>query len=438
MYDFLETLRQLHNTTKRTQKEEILSNSFINQEFDLFRGFRYCYDAMITFGVKQVPESISDNEHSLAAEEFFILLEKLRARALTGNAAGAAVNAAMQKCSKDAWNLFCRPVLIKDMRCGITETTINKILKKLKAEDFIIPVFECQLAVDCNKHSDKMNTSVFVEPKYDGVRILAVVDPVNHEVILHTRNGKVNRNFPHVEKRILDNITHFTESTVLDGEIMSANFQKLMTQVNRKESVNTVDSYFLIFDILPLEDFNTGISKLNQYDRKTKLTKFFDSLLPVEEDCLKKVEYCLFDLTDSTELDDYYEYRNKCIAGGFEGIMIKNPTAPYECKRSDNWMKFKPTLTVDLEVVGVEAGTGKNAGSLGALVCEGFHDDLHIKVNVGSGFTDEQRASFWNSKDNVIGSYAEVLCDVITKNQNEEHYSLRFPRFVRFRDDKQK
>ena len=115
--------------------------------------------------------------------------------------------------------------------------------------------------------------------------------------------------------------------------------------------------------------------------------------------------------------------------------MIKDPDAFYEYKRSTNWMKWKPTITVDLEVIGIEPGTGKHKGKMGALVCSGVDDGKAIKVNVGSGFTDKEREEIWESRESVIGQTAEVLADVITQNQDGS-YSLRFPRFVRFRDDK--
>jgi DNA ligase-1 len=80
----------------------------------------------------------------------------------------------------------------------------------------------------------------------------------------------------------------------------------------------------------------------------------------------------------------------------------------------------------------VEEGTGRNVGRLGALVCEGVDDDKTISVNVGSGFSDNDRDSYWQERDTVVGQVVEVRADAVTQNQDGT-YSLRFPRFLRFR-----
>jgi DNA ligase-1 len=96
------------------------------------------------------------------------------------------------------------------------------------------------------------------------------------------------------------------------------------------------------------------------------------------------------------------------------------------------WLKLKPFIEVSLTVIAVEEGTGKNIGRLGALVCEGEDDGRRILVNVGSGFTDDQRIAFWAARAEIGGHIVEVRADAITQNQDGT-YSLRFPRFLRFR-----
>ena len=126
------------------------------------------------------------------------------------------------------------------------------------------------------------------------------------------------------------------------------------------------------------------------------------------------------------------EINRDAIDNGYEGIMIKDPDAPYECKRSTAWLKLKPFIEVSLTVTAVEEGTGRNVGKLGALVCEGIDDGKGISVNVGSGFTDANRDDYWTSCEEVVGKVVEVRADAITQNQDGS-YSLRFPRFIRFR-----
>jgi DNA ligase-1 len=99
-------------------------------------------------------------------------------------------------------------------------------------------------------------------------------------------------------------------------------------------------------------------------------------------------------------------------------------------------MKWKHVITVDLTVVAIEEGTGRNVNKLGALVCEGVDQGKTIHVNVGSGLTDKDREEFWNCPEGeLIGQVVEIKADAVTKNQDtsNEIYSLRFPRFERFR-----
>jgi DNA ligase-1 len=120
------------------------------------------------------------------------------------------------------------------------------------------------------------------------------------------------------------------------------------------------------------------------------------------------------------------------VEQGYEGIMIKSLDAPYQCKRVDAWMKWKPTITVDLTIVGFEEGTGRNAGRLGAIIYEGVDNKRDIRVNVGTGYSDQDREDFWAQRAQLMGMIGEVEADAVTQNQDGT-YSLRFPRHVRFR-----
>jgi hypothetical protein len=211
----------------------------------------------------------------------------------------------------------------------------------------------------------------------------------------------------------------------------SANFQDLMKQLNRKENVQTDDAVLHIFDMIPMEDFMAGYCGISQEIRSKSLEIWFEEF----QESLPNVKILsnrLVNLSTVTGREIFREMNEKAIEGGYEGLMIKDPTAPYECKRSSSWLKLKPYLDLSLEVVRIEEGSGKNLGSLGAIVCEGTESGKLICVNVGTGFSDEERAAIWSSKDSIIGQIAEVRADAITQNQDGS-YSLRFPRFLHWR-----
>ena len=208
-----------------------------------------------------------------------------------------------------------------------------------------------------------------------------------------------------------------------------------MKQLNRKENVQTDDAVLHIFDMIPMQDFLAGYCEISQEIRSKSLEIWFDEF----QESLPNVKILsnrLVNLSTVTGREIFREMNEKAIEGGYEGLMIKDPTAPYECKRSSSWLKLKPYLDLSLEVVGIEEGSGKNLGSLGAIVCEGTESGKSISVNVGTGFSDEDRAAIWSTKastkGSVIGQIAEVRADAITQNQDGT-YSLRFPRFLRWR-----
>jgi DNA ligase-1 len=299
-------------------------------------------------------------------------------------------------------------------------------------DTYSIPVFTCQLAHDGANHESKVVGKKLVEVKLDGVRVITIVYP-NGTCNMFSRNGKELVNFPHIKDQFTKHAKLLKVPTVFDGEVMSSSFQDLMKQVHRKENVEANDAILHLFDILTLDEFKTGISNTSQQDRSVILNIWFD---PIKEHMpnVNVIGQELVDLDTDKGRIRFKEINQTAIDGGYEGIMIKDPTAPYETKRSTAWLKQKPFIEVSLTVVDLEEGTGKNVGKLGALVCEGTDDGKRIRVNVGSGLSDDMRDDIWNDRASVVGQVVEIRADATTRNQDsEEVYSLRFPRFLRFR-----
>jgi DNA ligase-1 len=424
-------IQQLEADNSRLAKEAILEQAMNEGLNEFFEGVRWCLDKLHTFGVKQVPVSEQDGQ-GLSWANFTELADALYRRTLTGHAARDAIKLAMDVATKDQWNGFYRRILIKDLRCGVSEKTVNTVAKKSKKPEYAVPVFECMLAHDGANHESKITGKKILQPKLDGVRALTVVDFESRTVTQYTRNGKVLENFKHITDYLLDNIDNFGRSYVLDGEIVSRSFQDLMKQVHRKDDVQAQDAKLCLFDVLPLVEFKNGISVMGQRRRHEFLNNFKNIFADSSYiEIIPQIEVNLDEFLGEIE---YKDYNKKMVSEGFEGIMIKDPDAKYECKRSTSWLKQKPFIEVSLAVTAVEEGTGRNEGKLGALVCEGVDDGKRIVVNVGSGLTDDQRSEFWAAKESLIGQVVEVRADAATQSQDSEDvWSLRFPRFIRFR-----
>jgi len=421
----------LESHPSRLNKEAIIEAIAQSGNKEFFEGCRLALDPMITFGIKQVPEKTDEDGPSLPWDSFTLALTGFVTRQVTGNTARDVIAAMMKSATKKEWNGWYRRILIKDLRCGTSEKTINKVVEK-KYASYAIPVFGCQLAHDSANHESKVSGKKLIEVKLDGVRVITIVRS-DGRVDMFSRNGKELVNFPHIVEQISRVVkTHGSSNNmdvVLDGEIMSSSFQDLMKQVHRKDNVEAGDAVLNLFDVIPLEEFEKGFWDKTQTTRSDMVYywhKTYKDMLPN----VAVVGHELVDLDTEAGQVRYKEINAKAIEGGYEGIMLKDPEAPYECKRSVSWLKLKPFIEVSLTVVATEEGTGKNVGKMGALVCEGVDDGKAIRVNVGSGFTDTQRDEFWSCK--VDGHVVEVRADAVTQNQDGT-YSLRFPRFKGFR-----
>ena len=424
-------ISSLEDHASRLNKEAIILAQAEAGNNEFFEGARLALDPMITFGLKQIPEKTDADGPGLPWDSFTLAITGFVSRNVTGNTARDMIQTMMKSATKKQWNGWYRRILIKDLRCGVSEKTINKVVEK-KWPDYAVPIFSCQLAHDSANHEGKVSGRKLIEVKLDGVRVITIVR-TDGRVDQFSRNGKELVNFERIKEQISAVVKKDPPKydLVLDGEIMSSSFQDLMKQVHRKSDVAADDAVLHLFDLCPLDKFQEGRWDKDQSTRSAYVKAWVEKHqadLP-NVTCLNHEEV---DLSTDAGKKRYKEINQMAIAGGYEGIMIKDPNAGYECKRSVAWLKLKPFIEVSLAVVAVEEGTGKNVGKLGALVCEGEDDNKWIRVNCGSGFTDSDRDTFWGNRDALVGQIVEVRADAVTQNQDGS-YSLRFPRFLHFR-----
>ena len=319
---------------------------------------------------------------------------------------------------------FISKIITKSLKLGID----SKIIRNVYGKDFIY-IFEVQNAYSYQNVKLNDNEWFCLSQKMNGNRAIYK----DGEFI--SRQGKVFSGLDHILKDMNELSQTYTENMVFDGEIIRKNIDNLSDNENftlgtgllSSDNKDKSELMFVIFDLLPEDEFIVGESKLTYRNRLLQLKAIQAHIKSLNLTNIELVPF-LYEGTDQSKIDFYL---NKMDNEGKEGCMLARDVT-YKCKRHNGLLKVKKFNTVDLFVVGYERGTGKYENQLGALIV----DYEGNQVGVGSGFTDEQRQELWNNRDDLIGSLIEVKYKDISINHSTNEKSLQFPVFVRFRDDK--
>ena len=405
--DFLEAI----SSAKGTNAKKAILESNLGIGNDIAGSILYnTFNPYISFNVVKVPKVRKQDRTPLPPEEawelFFESADQCAQREVTGNAAINLMHNAFMH-SSEAQEKWMRKILKKNLAIGVSTKSINSV------SPGFIPTFDVALAQKFERK--RMSSTVYVEPKLDGIRCLAIVK--NGEASLFTRAGKPLTNFDNTIGKELSQL----KDGCYDGEIMGKDFTDLMRQVYRKENVNVDNSYFAIFDYISIPEWNAkeGTSILTL--RKAILDSIFHF---TNFKFLQMVPYTYSENPSESLLKDIHD---DMVSKGYEGIMIKDSSAFYSFGRDWSVMKYKAFFDADCPIIGLQEGTGKHEGKLGSFLI----DYNGVEVRVGSGLNDELREQIWANKDKHIGRIIEVRYQEETPDG-----SLRFPTFVCFRNDK--
>ena len=397
----------LVNTKGTNAKMDYVKQNMVNKT--VVKLLEMTFNPYISFNVVKVPKT-KKTEQSPPDDvwnEFIRVATICANREKTGNAAIELMQSVFQRASKEQ-ERWMRKILKKSLAIGVSVKSLNKI------QPGFIPTFEVSLAQKFDMKRVKSD-QVYVEPKLDGIRCLAIVK--SGDAKLFTRAGKQITNF---DSTVGVELAQLRDGCY-DGEIMSVDFRELMRQVNRKEDKDISQVYFAVFDYINLKEWHAKKSKTQCAVRKEQIK---NQLLTVGK--FKYLSMVRFKTIEATE-ENFKKEHDYWVSKGEEGIMIKDISAPYEFKRDWSVMKYKAFFDVDVRIKGLLEGTGKHQGKLGSFVI----DYKGKEVRVGSGLTDSLREELWIDRDKHVGRLIEVRYQEETPDG-----SLRFPTFVCFRNDK--
>jgi len=346
-------------------------------------------------------------------DEFISLLDLCRVSNINTHLRNV-VTEFLNSCDQHSQTIYA-DIICKNLRLGIAATQLNKVFGNF------IPTFECMLA----KPIEEVNViyPVLVQEKLDGVRCLIICDGASKKAF--TRKGQPLE-LPHIFVELPNNL-----KVVLDGELLSkTNRQRTSGLVNKvlKGTASLLEQFpitFNIFDMIPLDEFKAQTSTI---DNRTRLIHLELGLRPKDHINIVPTEV----VDNDIQLKETYE---RFRIAGSEGIIVKCPTCFYQYKRSNHWLKVKAINSCTLTVIGVEEGTGKYKATLGAMICTS--SDKLVKVNVGSGFTEDERGEYWElfHYGTLVGKQIEVIYNEVIQAEDGS-YSLFLPRFGGIRIDK--
>ena len=313
-------------------------------------------------------------------------------------------------------------LICKDLSIGVEAKTINSVIPDL------IPTFNVQLAQKFFEKPERVIGKHFaVTTKIDGGRIIALKE--NGQVSFYTRAGQKYEGLVDLEREMM---CLMPDNTCLDGEITLLDPKGLTSKEQYKETMKITrkDSEkhgikMIVFDCMTAEEF-----------KKQDCSDDYGTRRAMAQMILSAAEFKYFELlpilyagNDSAKV---LELLDEAVAKGEEGVMINITDAKYEFGRTWNLMKVKKMNTLDLEVVDYEEGSGRLAGTLGAIHVRYKNGNI---VKVGSGFSDELRRQIWNHDIMIVGQIVEIQYFEETTNA-DGGISLRFPVFKDFRPDK--
>ena len=423
---------QLASDNSRLAKEAILIKHKGNTT--LQRVFYLALDPFQQFYIRKIPEYTPRKTVAITLDKALDDLDALNKRVVTGNAAIAYLKNVLEVLTENDAKIIER-IIAKDLRCGVSEATANKIWPKL------ISTYPVMLASGYDqKLVDKIKFPAYVQLKLDGMRFNAIVR--GQTVEFRSRNGREilipNKSFAVPFIKMAD---HYKQDMVFDGELLIADYAG--KPVNRQtgngilskaikgtmSDTEALQVMATLWDAIPYESFKAGIDKEPYNIRMAKLSNAMEDMKTVNAQLGKYVA-----LVWTEQVNDLYTAKRifeKFLSEGQEGTILKSKDGIWEDKRSKEQIKFKGELECDLRVVDWEEGTGKNKGRLGALVCES--EDGAIRVNVGSGYTDEQRNAYTKT---VIGKVATVKYNARIQDRGGNVESLFLPVFIELREDK--
>ena len=400
----VEIVKELESVTSTKAKEHILRKNADNTV--LQKVLFYTYGDM-QYGIqkKTVEKMTFENDEDYRWDNVWSMFEDLSKSNINNDLVLKISNTVGYYTDKNIQDLLLK-ILLKDLRCNINVKSINKAIPNL------IPQHQIMLA---SKFEGKLKSKVSMSLKMDGIRNSILIENGNIKHI--SRQGKVVLGLEELNESLRK---QNLDGYMLDGELIRKNIDnipsddnfRLTTKIVNSKSTDKRGLEFVVFDIVPIEDYYKGESKL-LYDERLKL---LENLIE-ENEFIRLVPK--FGITDDVEY--IYKVLDDVVNNGEEGLILNTLNGKYGFgKRSKDILKVKKFEDADVLVTNVLEGEGKFKGKLGKIEVQfKYKDKVYINY-IGSGFNEFERDYFWMHKEELIGKIVTIKYFELSKNEKGE------------------
>lgn len=418
MEKVIEIFKQIQKTSSTNDKKVIIT---ANKENELFKKcLKFLLDGNIVTGMssRKISKKVPKSNYTLPTfEDVMKYLEQ--------NNTGTDVDIAMIQSflnEHEENREFFEQMITKKFRLGADTKVINACIPGL------IPTWDIQQAYPLSEKNEPKDGDWFaLSQKLNGINASF------YKGKLISRQGKEFTGLQH----IIDDIEKLPkhDDFFFNGELIRKNIDNLPDDENFQIGTGIINSDsmdkscigFKIYEVLPIEEFEKGESKLTYKDRRHNVLNPLS--VAISRANLKNIEVVplVYEGTDKSKIQ---ELLDKANSDGWEGLMLNKDTK-WQNKRNNGILKVKSFKFADILCTDVLEGDGKYKGTLGLIKCNYKGYDL----GVGSGFTDEQRNYYWNHKEEIIGKIVQIKYKGETKNK-QGSLSVQFPIFQTVRFDK--
>lgn len=427
MEKVIKIFEEIKNTSNTKQKMKIIKD---NKENPLFRKcLKFLLDSNIITGIsnskfKKISPTTSSESATIKLNTFEEVIDYLRL-----NNTGRDVDIANVKSfvydhyiADDIVFNFYVQMITKKYRLGVDAKTVNKCIPGL------IPSWDVQQAYPISEKNEPKNGEWYAaSQKLNGNNCGF------YKGKLISRQGKDFTGLNHIIEDI-QKLPHY-EKFFFNGELVRKNTDNLSDNDNFQLGTGIINSddhdksciKFIIYEMLPNEEFEAGESKFKYKQRRDKYLNPLS--ITISRLDLENIEVIpiIYEGTDRSKVEELLNMAND---NGWEGLMLNKDTV-WKNKRNNGILKVKSFKTCDILCTDVVEGDGKYKGTLGLLKC----DYKGYELGVGTGFTDEQRYYFWKHSDEIVGKICEIKYKGETQNK-QGGLSVQFPVFVCVRTDK--